>query len=86
LYDKSGQVYEEILIEDFLKARQSNDALTLKYHTLLAGKLMPDLQSVEVVESEDAIADKAQAFADALAALAAAPGTKKWQWQQADWA
>jgi hypothetical protein len=71
LYDRTGQCYEEILIEDFLKARQTNDALAHKYHALLANKLMPDLQSVEITNPEDAIETRALVFAEALAALSA---------------
>lgn len=70
LYNKTGQVYEELLVEDFLKARSTNDALAHKYHALLASKLMPDLQSVEITSSEDAIEHRAQVFAEALASLA----------------
>lgn len=69
LYNKTGQIYEEILIEDFLKARQTNDALAHKYHALLANKLMPDLQSIELTNSADEIEAKKQAFTEALAAM-----------------
>ena len=72
LYDKSGQVYEEMLIEDFLKARSNNDGLAHKYHQLLANKLMPDLNNVELTESEDVTAQKAAAFAEALRSLVTA--------------
>ena len=69
LYDKTGQIYEEILIEDFLKARASNEVLAHKYHALLANKLMPDLQSIELTDSADVIEAKKQAFTDALASM-----------------
>ena len=69
LYDRTGQCYEDLLLEDFLKARNSNDALAHKYHALLANKLMPDLNSVEVTDNEDAIESKKQAFVDALSAM-----------------
>lgn len=69
LYSKTGQVYEEMLVEDFLKARNTNDALAHKYHALLASKLMPDLQSIEITNPEDQIEARAAAFAEALAAL-----------------
>ena len=69
LYDKTGQVYEELLLEDFLKARQSNDALAHKYHHLLASKLMPDLNRIQVDEGSDAIEAKKLAFAEALGKL-----------------
>lgn len=69
LYDKTGRVYEDLLLEDFLKARATNDALAHKYHHLLASKLMPDLNRVEINDSEDTVAAKAQAFKEALAKL-----------------
>ena len=71
LYDKTGQVYEELLLEDFLRARQSNDALAHKYHHLLASKLMPDLNRVEISNSTDEVDAKALAFQEALAKLTA---------------
>lgn len=69
LYDRTGQVYEDLLLEDFLAARKSNDALAHKYHTLLAGKLMPDLNAVEVQDNTEAVEAKQAAFAAALATL-----------------
>lgn len=69
LYDKTGRVYEDLLLEDFLKARQTNDGLAHKYHSLLASKLMPDLNRIEVTESQDAVTAKAAAFQEALAKL-----------------
>jgi hypothetical protein len=70
LYDKTGRVYEDLLLEDFLKARATNDALAHKYHHLLASKLMPDLNRIEINESEDSVAAKALAFQEALRKLA----------------
>jgi len=69
LYDKTGRVYEDLLLEDFLKARQTNDGLAHKYHSLLANKLMPDLNRIEVTDTEDGVAAKALAFQEALAKL-----------------
>lgn len=70
LYDKSGKVYEELLIEDFLNSRLNNDTtLTHKYHMLLSGKIMPTLNEVEIVESDDVVESKKTAFVEALAAL-----------------
>jgi hypothetical protein len=65
----NGKQYVEILAEDFAAARATDRVLTAKYHNLLASKLMNSLQTLEVVESADAVADKAQAFQDALAKL-----------------
>ena len=69
LYNKTGQVYEDLLLEDFLAARTSNPGLAMKYHTLLANKLMPDLNSVEIINTEEEVDARSQAFAEALAAL-----------------
>jgi len=75
LYDKTGQVYEDLLLEDFLAARTTNPGLAMKYHTLLANKLMPDLNSIEIINTEEEIDAKSQAFAQALAALSENRGT-----------
>lgn len=70
LYDRTGQCYEDLLLEDFLRARTTNEALAHKYHSLLANKLMPDLNSVELTDSEDTITAKQRAFAEAIAQIA----------------
>ena len=65
-----GQSYEDLLIEDFLQARLGNDnQLTLKYHTLIANKLISTLASIEVTDSEDAITAKQAAFAKAISQI-----------------
>lgn len=69
LYDRTGQCYEDLLLEDFLRARVSNEALAHKYHSLLANKLMPDLNSIEVDATDDLISAKAEIFAAAVAQL-----------------
>jgi len=68
---KTGGVpYEEILMEDFLKARQNNDTqLTVKYHNLILNKLMTHTTKIEVTDSQDSIDAKQTAFAEALAKL-----------------
>ena len=67
----SGQSYEELLIEDFLQARQENDrAMTHKYHTLISSKLISTLNSVEVDASEDLLESKQAIFAEALRQIA----------------
>ena len=70
MYDRTGQVYEEIVLEDFLRARANDPVLTHKYHNLLAGKLMPDLHKIEHTDSSEAIEQKREAFAAALADVA----------------
>jgi hypothetical protein len=65
-----GKDYQEILVEDFLKARDKDDThAMIKYHTLILNKVMNTLTKVEVTDSEDQVAAKQQAFADALAKL-----------------
>ncbi len=67
--DTNGKPYVAILAEDFAAARATDRGLTAKYHHLLANKLMNSLQTLEVVESADAVEAKAQAFQDAIAKL-----------------
>lgn len=66
----NGKNYEEILVEDFLKARTSGDTqLTVKYHHLILNKVMNSLAKIEVTDSQDQLEMKQQAFAEALAKL-----------------
>jgi hypothetical protein len=71
IYAKSqGKDYEDLLVEDFLDARVSNDKqLLLKYHNLILNKIMNTLARVEVTDPEDAIEVKQRAFAEALAKI-----------------
>lgn len=65
-----GQRYEELLIDDFLSARNEGDKNTiLKYHNLILNKVMNTLAKVEVADSQDAIQAKQAAFAEALSKL-----------------
>jgi hypothetical protein len=65
-----GRDYEELLVDDFLQARQYGDTqLTLKYHNLILNKVMSSLAKIEVTDSKDAIEQKQAAFAEALAKL-----------------
>lgn len=65
-----GRTYEEILVDDFLEARRSNDtALVLKYHQLILNKVMNTLTKVEINENIDSIEAKQAAFAIALSQL-----------------
>jgi hypothetical protein len=65
-----GRNYEDILVEDFLQARNYGDTqLTLKYHNLILNKVMSSLAKVEVTDSKDALEAKQAAFAEALANL-----------------
>ena len=66
----NGRDYEELLVEDFLAARNEGDkATTLKYHNLILNKVMNSLAKIEVTDSADAVEAKKAAFADALAKL-----------------
>ena len=66
-----GHSYEQLLIEDFLEARRTNDKqLVMKYHNLILNKVMNTLARIEVTDSADAVELKKLAFADALAKLA----------------
>lgn len=65
-----GQRYEDILVDDFLIARNENDKnLILKYHNLILNKVMNNLAKIEVTDSDDAIQAKQLAFAEALSKL-----------------
>jgi len=65
-----GRDYEELLVEDFLQARNEGDKqTTLKYHNLILNKVMNSLAKIEVTDSKDAIEQKQAAFAEALAKL-----------------
>ena len=72
LYNKSGgKNYEDLLVHDFLEARNNNDSqLTLKYHNLILNKVMNSLAKIEVTDSSEAIEAKQQAFTEALNKLA----------------
>ena len=65
----SGQSYEELLAEDFIHARANDKHLAQKYHNLILSKVAATLSRVETIESEDITAQKAAAFAEALASL-----------------
>lgn len=66
----NGANYEEILVEDFLKARQNNDSqLTVKYHNLILNKVMVHMAKIEVTDSQESIEAKQLAFSEALAKL-----------------
>lgn len=65
-----GKNYEEILVEDFLQARNRGDSqLTVKYHNLILNKVMNTLARIEVTDSADAVEAKQLAFSEALAKL-----------------
>jgi hypothetical protein len=65
-----GKPYEELLVNDFLLARQNNDSqLIIKYHNLILNKVMTNMAKIEVTDSSDAIEVKKLAFAEALAKL-----------------
>ena len=66
----NGKRYEEILMEDFIKARTNNDSqLVIKYHNLILNKLMTHITKIEVTDSQETIDAKQLAFSEALAKL-----------------
>ena len=74
----NGKDYEQLLVQDFLDARHSDDKqLLLKYHNLILNKVMNSLAKIEVTDSADAVEAKKLAFADALAKLTEISGNAK---------
>jgi len=70
----NGKNYEDLLVEDFLKARINGDSqLTVKYHNLILNKVMNTIAKIEVTDSQDQIEAKKLAFAEALAKLTQMP-------------
>lgn len=66
-----GQSYQELLVEDFLRARVQDDKnLAQKYHHLISSKVLADKLDIEVNDEEDTVTAKKAAFAAALAAIA----------------
>jgi hypothetical protein len=66
----NGLTYEEILMDDFIKARTTNDTqLVVKYHNLILNKLMTHVAKIEITDSQENIDAKQHAFAEALAKL-----------------
>lgn len=65
-----GRDYEELLVTDFLQARNEGDKQTvLKYHNLILNKVMNTLAKIEVTDSQEAVEAKKLAFAEALAKM-----------------
>jgi hypothetical protein len=68
--NEAGKPFEVMLAEGYVDAVHNGDHKTrLEYERMILGKVVSDRTSVEVVESEDLAAQKAQAFAEALLAL-----------------
>ena len=67
---ESGKPFEQMLAEGYVDAVHNGDHKTrLEYERMILGKVVSDRTAVEVVESEDVAAQKAEAFAQALLAL-----------------
>ena len=65
-----GLTYEELLIDDFLNARLSDDKVMIhKYHTLISNKLISTLATIEVSDSDDTLQRRQAAFAEAIAQI-----------------
>jgi hypothetical protein len=70
----NNRPYEELLIEDFLDARNRKDSLlVLKYHTLFMSKLMNNLTKVEFNDTTHSLEAKHLAFQEALDKLIQKP-------------
>lgn len=67
--NRTGQPYVEILAADFADARNSDRHLAMKYHNLIINRVAPSLAAVEVTDSSDNLAQKRQAFEEAMAQL-----------------
>jgi len=66
----NGRSYVEILADDFTAARETDRNLAMKYHNLIMSKVAATLNSVEVSDTADAVAQKQAAFAEAIAQIA----------------
>lgn len=68
---QSKRPFEELLAEGYEKCiQENNNKLRLEYERMILGKVVSDRTTVEVVESEDQVEAKKQAFAEAIAAIA----------------
>ena len=66
----NGKPYTELLVDDFLDARNRNDVnAVMKYHQLILQKVLSTTTRLEVTEDKDAIEAKKLAFAEALSKL-----------------
>ena len=70
ILSQTGQPYEELLVADWLKARETNDALAHKYHSIITNKVMTNLAAIEVTDSDDQVLARQTAFAEAIAKIA----------------
>ena len=65
-----GKPFVESLMEGYVKSiTENNNKVRIMYEKMIIDKVIADRQSVEVVDSEDAIAAKQAAFAAALATM-----------------
>ena len=73
-----GRSYAEQLADNYVNAINREDWSNVRdYDRVFLGKLVADKQEVEVRESEDAVAAKQEAFAQALADLVNKPGNRQ---------
>jgi len=65
-----GMSFAERVAINYARAIERDDHAGVRdYEKILLGKLVADKQEITTVESEDAVAAKAEAFAEALTAL-----------------
>lgn len=66
-----GKPFVVSLFEGYKDSIMSNDKkVRVMYEKMIIDKVVADRQQIETVESEDAVQQRAQAFAEALASLA----------------
>jgi hypothetical protein len=76
--DRGARPFEELLAEGYIDSiEQNNRKLRIEYERLFLGKVLSDRVSVDVSESEDLLAAKKQAFAEALGKLTGITNTTK---------
>lgn len=72
-----GQTYSQQIAENYVTSISRNDWASVRdYDKVLLGKIIADRQAVEITDSEDTLAAKQAAFAEALTALTQVNGKK----------
>ena len=67
---KLGKPFVESLVEGYMKSiSENNNKLRVMYEKMIIDKIISDKQEVEITNPEEAIEARAQAFAEAIAAL-----------------
>ena len=78
IMNETGLEFGTLLAQGYAESIQSNDRSTrLKYEQMILHKVVADRQEVEITDSQDAVAARQAAFAEALAALAGVKNENK---------